>query len=102
MGTESVCQLLYCEHLEAEWSKWKTARSGSPGALPEGRGCLLMPAYRHKDPENPLEAVGFELSGTILDVEIYNAIKRKTKETELKCVVLFHSSNGFFFIFPDS
>lgn len=58
-----------------------------------------MPAYRHKDPENPFEAIGFELSGTILDLEIYNAIKRKTKETELKCVVLFHSPNGFLFIF---
>lgn len=56
-------------------------------------------AHRQRGPKNPFEAIGSELSGTILYLEIYNAIKRKTKETELKCVVLFHSPNGFFFIF---
>lgn len=70
-----------------------------PKGITRGWGCQLMPAHRHRGPENPLEAIGFELSGAILDLEIYNAIKRKTKETELKCVVLFHSPNGFFFIF---
>lgn len=95
MGIESVFQLLDCEHLAAGWSKWKRARSDSPRALPEGGGV----SSQAKGPKNPFEAIGSELSGTILYLEIYNAIKRKTKETELKCVVLFHSPNGFFFIF---
>lgn len=81
---------------------WQLSGANGKEQDQTAQGCYQreeVSAPRQRSPENPLEAIGSELSETILDLRIYNAIKRKTKETELKCVVLFHSPNGFFFIF---